>query len=235
MTRMRSVVSFVRRSSRLNDRQQRAWDQYARDYIVEVPRNDTTTSVDPKYVFEPEEVFGRKARFVLEIGSGVGEAIVADALNNPDEDFLGLEVWNVGLAQTIVAARREGPVANMRLVDVDAAAALPTMFKAQSVDEVRVFFPDPWPKKKHQKRRIVSPDFARDIRRILKPGGDLRLATDWEEYAEQMREVLDAAPGFERSFTGDWASRFERRVVTKFERRGIAAGHTIRDLHYVVR
>lgn len=235
MTRMRSVVSFVRRSSRLNDRQQRAWDQYARDYIVEVPRNDTTTSVDPKYVFEPEEAFGRKARFVLEIGSGVGEAIVADALNNPDEDFLGLEVWNVGLAQTIVAARREGPVANMRLVDVDAAAALPTMFKAQSVDEVRVFFPDPWPKKKHQKRRIVSPDFARDVRRILKPGGDLRLATDWEEYAEQMREVLDAAPGFERSFTGDWAPRFERRVVTKFERRGIAAGHTIRDLHYVVR
>ena len=232
---LRGVVSFVRRGGRLNDRQQRAWDEYADSYLIEIPRADTTTSVDPAYVFNQEKEFGRNARFVLEIGAGVGEAIVADALAHPEENFLGLEVWKIGLAQTIVAARREGPVENMRLIDVDAAAALSTMFADNSVDEVRIFFPDPWPKKKHHKRRIVSPEFLEHIRRIIKPGGDIRLATDWEHYAEHMRDVLDAAEGFERAFADEWAPRFERRVVTKFERRGIAAGHVIRDLHYVVR
>lgn len=230
----RSIVSFVRRGGRLNERQQRVWDQYASAYLIDVPRAETTTSVNASYRFNQSSVFGREARLVLEIGSGVGDALVADALAHKDEDFVGLEVWKVGLAQTMITARREGPVENMRLIDADAAAALPTLFADHSVDEVRVFFPDPWPKKKHHKRRIISQEFLSDIRRILKPGGSLRLATDWEHYGLSMRSELDSAPGFRRAFSGDWAPRFERRVITKFERRGIAAGHVIRDLHYMV-
>lgn len=229
----REVVSFVRRGERFDARQQRAWDELAADLVLEVPRATSSTSVDPDYRFDPQAVFGRTARFVLEIGSGVGECIVVDAAAHPEEDFLGLEVWKVGLVQTLILARREGP-RNLRLAQVDAAGALGTMFAPQSVDEVRVFFPDPWPKRKHHKRRLLSGGFAQQLRRILVPGGAVRMATDWEHYAVQIRQTFDEAEGFTRGFEGDWAPRFERRPVTKFEGRGVAEGRVIRDLVYVV-
>lgn len=227
----REIVSFVRRGERLNERQQRAWDQMAPRLVVEPPRAGRSTSVDPGYRFDPAEVFGRRARFVLEIGSGVGETIVHDAAAHPEEDFLGLEVWKVGIVQTLILARREGP-GNLRLMQVDAASALDTLLEPGVVDEVRVFFPDPWPKLKHRKRRLLSAEFAPGLRRVLAEGGVLRIATDWEHYAMQIREVFDTAAGFARAFDGDWAERFERRPVTKFERRGIAEGRPIRDLAY---
>lgn len=229
----REIVSFVRRGERLDARQQRAWDELAADLVVEVPRAASSTSVDPDYRFDPAAVFGRSARFVLEIGSGVGECLVTDAAAHRDEDFLGLEVWKVGIAQSLILARREGP-RNLRLAQVDAAGALDTMFAPASVDEVRVFFPDPWPKRKHHKRRLLSAEFVQQVRRLLVPGAALRIATDWEHYAEQIRATLDAAEGFERGFEGDWAPRFDRRPITKFESRGIAEGRAIRDLEYRV-
>lgn len=231
--RHREVVSFVRRGERFDARQQRAWDEMADALVIDVPRAGSSTSVDPQYRFDPATVFGRQARFVLEIGSGVGECLVVDAAAHPDEDFLGLEVWKVGVVQTLILARRDG-ARNLRLAQVDAAGALDTMFAPASVDEVRVFFPDPWPKRKHHKRRLLSAEFAQQLRRLLAPGGAVRIATDWEHYARQIRDTFDAAEGFGRGFDGDWAPRFERRPVTKFEGRGIAEGRAIYDLVYVV-
>jgi len=106
------------------------------------------------------------------------------------------------------------------------------LLPAASVDELWVFFPDPWHKKKHTKRRLVAPEFARLAARALRPGGVLRLATDWQDYAEQMRDVLDDAVDFERAFAGEWADRYEGRVLTAFERKGLRVGRDIRDLTY---
>lgn len=112
---------------------------------------------------------------------------------------------------------------------------LERLLPAASIDELWVFFSDPWPKARHNKRRLISPEFAELVARSLKPGGVLRLATDWEEYALQMRDVLDAADGFERNFAGEWDERFDGRVLTVFERKGSEAGRDIRDLSYRLR
>ena len=124
-------------------------------------------------------------------------------------------------------------VRNLRLVEANAPEVLEHLLPTASVDELWVFFPDPWHKKKHTKRRLVAPEFARIAAQALRPGGTLRLATDWQDYADQMRAVLDAAPAFDRAFAGEWAERFEGRVLTAFERKGIRVGRDIRDLTYV--
>lgn len=228
----RDIVSFVRRGERLVPRLQRAWEEMAPALLLDVPRAASSTSVDPHYRFDRAEVFGerRTGRLVLEIGSGVGESLVASAADHGEDDFLGFEVWAVGIAQTFALARRN-EVANIRLAQVDAAKAL-SMFDDASIDEVRVYFPDPWHKTKHRKRRLLSARFAPLLRRVIVPGGLIRMATDWQDYALEMRKVFDAAEGFERAFDEDWAERFEGRPVTKFERKGITVGRPIRDLVY---
>jgi len=223
----RGVVSFTRRGGRLNDRQQRAWDELADAFVVDVPRGRSSTSVAEGFTLDPVTVFGRSAPVVLEIGSGQGESLVHAAAEHPDVDFLGLEVYVPGVAQTLLAMRRTG-VRNVRLAVVDAVPALGRMLPASSLEEVRVWFPDPWHKKRHHKRRLVTDEFVPLVRRVLRPGGVWRLATDWQDYADQMREVLDRAEGF--SFSGAWDPRFEGRPVTKFEAKGLRAGRTIRDL-----
>lgn len=223
----REVVSFTRRGGRLTERRQKAWDESADFYVVEPPRTNSDTSVDPAYRFDPEAVFGRRAPLVLDIGTGRGESLVHAAKKHPDHDFLGLEVYVPGVAQTLVSARHED-VTNIRLMVVDAVPALTTMLAPRSVAEVRLFFPDPWQKSRHHKRRIVNAEFAALVARVLEPGGVWRLATDWEHYAEQMHEVLTQTPHFD--FSGDWSERFEDRPLTRFEQRGIAEGRTIRDL-----
>jgi tRNA (guanine-N7-)-methyltransferase len=168
---------------------------------------------------------------IVEVGSGQGHQIVAAASAHPDTDFLAVEVFSAGLARTMLDADRAG-ARNLRLVEANAPEVLEHLLPAASVDELWVFFPDPWHKKKHTKRRLVAPEFARIAAQALRPGGTLRLATDWQDYADQMRAVLDAAPGFERGFTGEWAERFEGRVLTAFERKGLRVGRDIRDLAY---
>lgn len=232
-------VSFVRRSGRLGTRQQRAWDAHRERYLLDVPRDVARTSVDPAFVVDPAALFGRSARLVVEIGSGQGEAVVAAAEADPATDFLAVEVYTPGLAQTVLrAAQRD--LANLRLVQANAVELLATTLPAGSVDELWVFFPDPWHKSRHHKRRLVTPSFAALAERVLRapgdgtPGGTLRLATDWLEYAEQMVEVLDAAPGLRNAHgAGAVAPRFEGRVLTGFERKGETAGRTITDLAYV--
>jgi tRNA (guanine-N7-)-methyltransferase len=218
-------VSFTRRGGRLNDRQQRAWDLLAEQMVLDVPRSGPSTSVDPGFRFDAEAAFGRRAPLVVEIGSGRGEVLVHAASEAPGTDFLGLEVYKPGVAQTLIGVRHGG-LTNVRLAIVNAAEALTTMLPAGSVDELWVHFPDPWHKKRHHKRRLVTPAFADLAARVLRPGGTWRLATDWAEYAEQMAEVVAGSPDFE----GGPSERWDGRTLTRFEAKGIAAGREIHDL-----
>lgn len=219
-------VSFTRRGGRLTERQQSAWDELAETYVLEVPRHGPNTSVDPAYVLDVHEAFGRTAPLVVEIGSGRGEALVHAAAEHPDHDFLALEVYVPGIAQTLVTMRHTG-VTNVRLLVVNAAEALTTMLPAGCAHELRVWFPDPWHKLRHHKRRLVTPEFAALAARVLEPGGVWRLATDWEDYAEQIRTVVSESPDFDG---GEWSPRFAGRPETRFEGKGLAVGRTIRDV-----
>lgn len=223
-------VSFVRRSRRLAPSQQRLWDEQAPRYLVEVRRSDASTSVHPAVTLDPDALFPAPGRLVVEIGSGQGEAVVAAAEREPGTRFLAVEVYEPGLAHT---ARRAAAaeVDNVRLVQANAPEVLAAL-PAGSADEVWVFFPDPWRKSRHVKRRLVDPEFLGGVVRVLRPGGVLRLATDWESYAEQMLEVVAAEPALENphAATGGWAPRFDGRVLTGFERKGLDAGRTVRDV-----
>ncbi|MFI9485582.1 tRNA (guanosine(46)-N7)-methyltransferase TrmB [Promicromonospora sp. NPDC052451] len=235
-------VSFVRRSGRLTDRQKRLWDDRHAAYLIDVPRAIARTSVDPGFVLDPAAVFGRTAGLVVEIGSGMGDAVVEAAATDPERDYLAVEVYQPGLAHTIAAAERAGAaqgrqgLPNLRLVQANAAELLATTVGAGAVDELWVFFPDPWHKSRHHKRRLVTAEFGALAARVLRPGGTLRLATDWAEYAEQMIEVLDADEHLGNVHgPGGRAPRFERRVLTGFERKAHQAGREITDLTYVRR
>ncbi|WP_425954625.1 tRNA (guanosine(46)-N7)-methyltransferase TrmB [Xylanimonas sp. McL0601] len=230
-------VSFVRRSGRLTTAQQKAWDERRQDYLVEVPRAVARTSVDPAWTFDAEAVFGRTAPLVVEIGSGQGENVVEAADAHPERDHLAVEVYVPGLAQTIVRAGqrhdRQG-LTNLRLLQVNAAELLETALPEGGVDELWIFFPDPWHKSRHHKRRLITAELAALAARVLRPGGVWRLATDWAEYAKQMLEVGEASPDFRNAHgLGALAPRFEGRVLTAFERKGLAAGRTVTDLEYV--
>ena len=224
-------VSFVRRGGRATQAQERAWEELSPKYLIEVPRGDAATSVAAGSQVSPEQVFGRDAPLTVEIGSGQGHAIVHAASEHPERNFLAVEVYVSGLARTMLNAHAAG-VEHLRLIEANAPEVLEHVLPPGSCDEIWVFFPDPWHKTKHHKRRLIAPAFTELAARALRPGGKLRLATDWEEYAEQMRDVLDAAPAFTRDFLGPWAERFSGRVLTAFERKGQAKGREIRDLVY---
>jgi len=224
-------VSFVRRSGRMSDAQERAWSELAPRYVIDVPRDRAATSILPDSTLDPAAVWGREAPLIAEIGSGQGHAIVHAATANPGTDFLAIEVFRAGLARTMLDADRAG-AGNLRLVEANAPEVLQHLLPEASVDELWVFFPDPWHKKKHTKRRLVAEGFGAIAARALKHDGMLRLATDWEDYALQMREVMSSAPDFEAAFEGEWAPRFDGRVLTAFERKGQRAGRDIRDLAY---
>ncbi|NYF15935.1 tRNA (guanine-N7-)-methyltransferase [Microbacterium sp. AK009] len=224
-------VSFVRRSGRMSEAQERAWDELSDRYLLEIPRAEAATSVHPGSTIDPERVYGRRAPLVVEIGSGQGHAIVHAAASRPGTDFLAVEVFRAGLARTMLDADRAG-VANLRLAEANAPEVLTHLLPEGSVDELWIFFPDPWHKKRHTKRRLIEPGFLPSVQRVLRPGGVVRLATDWEDYARQMRTVFDEAAGFDRDFAGEWAERHPGRVLTAFERKGERAGRSIRDLTY---
>ena len=217
----RQPYSFVRRGDRLTARRQKAWDTYAPTHVLDLPRKISDTSVAEGAVFDQQALYGRTdAPLIVEIGSGLGEAIVNRATQVPEANFLAVEVYTPGIADLL-------------------------LLEESSVDELWVFFPDPWHKARHHKRRLVSPAFADKVARVLKPGGVWRLATDWEEYALVMREVLDAHPDFINAHAGEnttdedpvggWAPRWEGRVITSFERKAGEAGRRAHDLTYIRR
>ncbi len=218
--RMREVLSYSRRGGRFTPSQQESWDAHHRDWVI--PEN----AVDNPSFSWPE-TFGRVAPLIVEIGSGVGEATAALAAQRPEYDVVALEVWRPGVAHTLGLLADAG-AGNVRLLSVDAVWCLEHLFAAGEVAELWTFFPDPWPKKRHHKRRLVTPEFAALAASRLRPGGVWRLATDWAEYAGRMRAVLDAEPRLAGGPTDRWGDR----PVTKFERKGIAAGRSIADLTY---
>ena len=224
-------VSFVRRSGRMSEAQDRAWEELSPRYLLPVARDAASTSVLPGSAIDPATVFGRSAPLVVEIGSGQGHAIVHAASTTPGTDFVAVEVFRAGLARTMLDADRAA-ADNLRLVEANAPEVLEHLLPEASVDELWVFFHDPWHKAKHNKRRLIAPAFVPIAARALRDGGTLRLATDWEDYALQMRDVLADAADFTPAFDGEWAPRFDGRVMTAFERKGLAKGREIRDLAY---
>ncbi|MDZ7829044.1 MAG: tRNA (guanosine(46)-N7)-methyltransferase TrmB [Halofilum sp. (in: g-proteobacteria)] len=217
---MRPIRSFVLREGRLTPAQDKALAELL-----------------PRYGIEPGDgpldlgaCFGRKAPVWLEIGFGNGEALHYMATQHPEIDFLGVEVHRPGIGRLLRAIDDEG-LTNVRVFRGDAVELLRDHIGDCTLSRVLLFFPDPWPKKRHHKRRIVQPAFVREIARVLEPGGILHLATDWEDYAWHMREVLDASPEFSNTADG-WADRPEYRPRTHFEQRGERKGHRVHDLLY---
>ena len=222
----RPIVSFAPRGGRMNDVQRRAWDAHAATWLVERP--DVEAGIDQR------ALFGRVAPLVLEIGPGMGDATAAMAAARPEVDLLAVEVYKPGIAQTFSNLARRA-VTNVRVLRADAAEVLRTVVAPGSLAEVWLFFPDPWPKRKHLKRRIVSPEFAALVASRLVPGGSWWMATDWEPYARQMLRVVTECPALvnPHADTGGWAPRPAFRPETRFEKRGLAEKRVIHDLQAV--
>jgi tRNA (guanine-N7-)-methyltransferase len=215
------IRSYRRRGTRLTEAQQRAWDLSAERYVLS-PDAQTADG------FRLPDAFDRSAPLAIEIGFGVGEALTRLAIERPDWNVIGFEVWQPGHAACLAALTEHEPP-NVRLSTLDAAWCLEHIVEPSSISELWTFFPDPWQKARHHKRRLVGPAFADLAASRLAPGGVWRLATDWRNYAEQMQVVLDAEP----ELTGGATERYDGRPRTRFERRGIEAGRPITDLTYV--
>ena len=218
--RMREVLSYSRRGSRFTPHQQEAWDAYHAEWVIPDEAVD-----DPG--FRLADRFGRDAPLIVEIGSGVGEATGLLAATRPSYDVLALEVWRPGVAASLAEVAAAGAT-NVRFCSVDAVWVLENLVAPGSLAELWTFFPDPWPKTRHHKRRLVDAAFTRIAAQRLAPGARWRLATDWPDYADQMSTVLDAEP----ALSGGRVERWSERPVTKFERKGVEAGRAIVDLAY---
>ncbi|TLW93310.1 tRNA (guanosine(46)-N7)-methyltransferase TrmB [Saccharomonospora piscinae] len=219
--RLRSVVSYVKRGGRMTPGQQRAWER-------RWPSWGRAVGELPEGPIDFAAWFGRTAPVVLEIGSGMGEATSQLAAAAPEVNYVAVEVYEAGLGQLMLRAEQLG-AQNLRLLHGDAVVLLTQHIAPESLSAVRVFFPDPWPKKRHHKRRLIQPEFVSLLASRLAPGATLHLATDWEDYAEQMLDVCSAEPSLRNRFDG-WAPRPDFRPVTKFEQRARTEGRRSRDL-----
>lgn len=217
----RTVRSFARRQGRMTRGQREALQNYWSEYGIGFSQSP----------LDLDACFGRFGRpRILEIGFGMGDALIAAAQADPEKDFLGIEVYQAGVGRVLAQAHRLG-LNNLRVSQMDAVEFLQTQVAPGCFDEIRLFFPDPWPKKRHHKRRIVQPDFVILIVNALREGGYFHVATDWAPYADHILDVLDAAPGLvnvspERGFIPRPSGRSE----TKFERRGRGLGHQVFDI-----
>ena len=214
----RPIRSFVLRVSRTSNAQRRAVDEL-------LPRFGIAFAPRP---LDLDAVYGRRASRVLEIGFGMGEALAELAQTNPEHDFLGIEVHTPGVGNLLKLVDASG-LTNVRVISHDAVEVLTHMIPPDCFDGVHIFFPDPWPKKRHHKRRLIQPAFVRLLASRMRPGGYLHLATDWVEYAAQMLAVASAEPLLVNT-VADYAPRPASRPLTKFEQRGIRLGHEVRDL-----
>ncbi|MCW9024264.1 MAG: tRNA (guanosine(46)-N7)-methyltransferase TrmB [Gammaproteobacteria bacterium] len=216
----RRIRSFVRREGRLTRGQQRALDTLLTEFGIRLEQGAIDLDV----------LFGRSAPRILEIGFGNGVSLAEMAAAHPEQDYLGIEVHRPGVGNLLLQIENQG-LKNIRVSCDDAVEVLKQQIPEASLDAVYLFFPDPWHKKRHHKRRIVQPDFVRLVREKLKTGGKFHLATDWENYAQHMMKVLSAAEGFENT-AGEQAfvPRPDYRPLTKFEQRGHRLGHGVWDL-----
>jgi tRNA (guanine-N7-)-methyltransferase len=220
--RKKSIRSYVVRAGRMTDGQRKAYEKSWATYGLKLADGAIDTDV----------VFGRTGPKVLEIGFGMGDSLLQMAAAEPETDFIGIEVHPPGVG-TIMNTAQEENISNLRVYLADANDVLEECFAAQSINRLQLYFPDPWHKKKHNKRRIVQPQFVQLVREKLRSGGILHMATDWQHYAEQMLETLDAAEGFENiAGLGEYSPRPAYRPMTKFEKRGQRLGHGVWDLIY---
>ena len=216
----RRIKSFVLRTGRMTAGQQKAYDEYWPKLGLDISLGQ----------LDYPQLFGRTAPVVLEIGFGMGKSLVEMAANEADKDFIGVEVHVPGVGKLLHSMDEQG-VDNIRVFCHDAVEVLDECIADNSLDRVQVYFPDPWHKKKHHKRRLIQPAFVQQLRRKLKTGGVLHLATDWEHYAEHMMEVMTAAEGFCNQVNEYcFAERPEFRPITKFEKRGERLGHDVWDI-----
>ncbi|OYQ81726.1 tRNA (guanosine(46)-N7)-methyltransferase TrmB [Ignatzschineria sp. F8392] len=221
---LRTVRSFVKREGRLTKGQERI--------LAESPYLLSHTIVDE--VWDLDQIFGRQNRArTLEIGFGDGASLSKMAENAPERDFLGIEVHRPGVGRLLLDVEEKN-LSNIRVIDYDAVHILKHAIPDGALDCVQIFFPDPWHKKKHHKRRIIQPEFVALIAKKLCTGGRLCLATDWEPYAEHMMEVMLAAPDYENSVEG-FIENPTHRMPTKFEARGRRLGHGVWDLVFLKR
>ena len=227
------IPSFVHHRTRLTEGQQNAWDRWWSEYGSDV------TDVVPgpgEPPWDPHAWFGRTAPIRLEIGSGMGETTAALAAAEPEDDHLAVEVYEPGLAQLMMRISDAG-LTNQRLLRGDAVTLLSEALAPASLDEIRIFFPDPWPKRRHHKRRLVQQEFVRLAVSRIRNDGRLHLATDWPDYAEQMRAVCAAEPTLRplgAPAADGWQERPSWRPLTKFERRAVTDERPVRDLLYSV-
>jgi len=218
----RAIRSFVTRSGRITPAQERALEELWPHYGVEV----TAAAVDL------DALYGRHARRVAEIGFGNGDNLLTLAASRPAEDFLGIEVHRPGVGRLLLQLKELG-LGNVRVVCRDAVEVLERGLSGQCLDEILILFPDPWPKKRHHKRRLVQPAFVALLADRLKSGGALRLATDWEPYAGEMLAALSAEPRLRNlAADGGFTPRPHERLPTRFERRGERLGHKVWDLEF---
>jgi len=218
----RTVRSFVLRKGRITEAQQRALDEDWCRFGLNL--EDGMADFD--------QVFGRNAPRTLEIGCGMGGATLAMAAAAPEQDFIGVEVHQAGIGALLLGIKKRS-LGNLRLYRCDALEVLQQCIADDSLDRVLLFFPDPWHKKRHHKRRIVQPELAELLRRKLKVGGLFHLASDWQPYAQHMLDVMNAAAGWSNlAADGGFIPRPHERPLTKFEQRGQRLGHGIFDLKF---
>ncbi|THB65455.1 MAG: tRNA (guanosine(46)-N7)-methyltransferase TrmB [Gammaproteobacteria bacterium] len=216
----RKIRSFVRRSGRITALQKNALEQFAEKYELK-------TTGEP---FDFNAIFDNNNPVVVEIGFGNGVSLAQMAQENPDENFFGIEVHRPGIGKLMALADEFG-LHNLRVIEADAVDILEKNIQPDSLKRLQLYFPDPWPKKRHHKRRIVSPEWVELVAKRLKPGGVLHMATDWQNYAEQMLEVMSASALYKNSAgENQYASRPNYRPKTKFEKRGERLGHGVWDL-----
>ncbi|MFA6053458.1 MAG: tRNA (guanosine(46)-N7)-methyltransferase TrmB [Methylobacter sp.] len=213
------IRSFIRRQGRVTPGQQLALDNHWDRYCL-----------DSKADYDFAQVFGRDAPLIVEIGFGNGDSLAKMAAANPENDYIGIEVHRPGVGHLMMLLDQQG-LNNVRIYCHDAIEIIEQKIADNSLAGVHLFFPDPWPKKKHHKRRIVRPSFVELLVRKLKTGGYFHAATDWQNYAEAMLEVLSAGAGLSNaSNSNDYCERPDYRPLTKFEQRGIRLGHGVWDL-----
>lgn len=216
----RTIKSFVLRAGRISNRQQHALTHWLGYY--QVPASSVPLHLNT--------LFGREATTVVEIGFGMGASLVTMAKQHPDFNFLGIEVHQAGVG-SLVADLHEQELTNVRIANQDAVAFFKTSIQNNSLNGVQIFFPDPWPKKRHHKRRLIQPHFIQLVSQKIHPQGFLHCATDWEEYAEHMLTVLSAEPYLvNQDPQGGFSPRPALRPLTKFEERGHRLGHGVWDL-----
>jgi tRNA (guanine-N7-)-methyltransferase len=219
----RKIKSYVLRAGRVSSRQQQGLELWLKKY-------ELSTGNSP---WDYQQIFGRHAEVIVEIGFGMGSSLLTMAQENPHLDYVGIEVHKAGVG-SLVADIHDHKVPNIRIASHDAVEIVQAQLEDSSLAGVQIFFPDPWHKKRHHKRRLIQADFIHMLAKKIKPGGFIHCATDWHEYAEHILEVLSNEPMLvNQNLDGSYVSRPESRPLTKFEQRGERLGHEVWDLIFI--